>query len=88
MVLAKINNTLRYSFGTMSAGGQKGGNGMELIGTALAAQRLGVSQGRVRALIRDERLPAKKLGRDYFIDPKDLAKVKDRKPGRPRKAKK
>jgi len=61
---------------------------MELIGTALAAERLGVSQGRVRALISSGRLPAKMLGRDYFIDPKDLKLVKDRKPGRPRKAKK
>ncbi|MGI8836151.1 MAG: helix-turn-helix domain-containing protein [Pyrinomonadaceae bacterium] len=61
---------------------------MELIGTALAAQRLGVSADRVRALIKAGRLPAKKLGRDYFIDPKDLALVKNRKPGRPKKGKK
>jgi excisionase family DNA binding protein len=58
---------------------------MTLIGTAVAAQRLGVSQDRVRALIKAGRLPAKKLGRDYFIEPKDLALVKNRKPGRPRK---
>ncbi len=57
---------------------------MELIGTALAAKRLGVGQDRVRALIKAGRLPAKKFGRDYFIDPKDLALVKNRKPGRPR----
>lgn len=57
---------------------------MELIGTALAAEKLGVTQGRVRALIQSGRLPAKRLGRDYFIDPKDLKLVKDRKPGRPR----
>ena len=58
---------------------------MNLIGTAIAAQRLGVSQDRVRALIKAKRLPAQKLGRDYFIDPKDLVLVKNRKPGRPRK---
>ncbi|MGI8839059.1 MAG: helix-turn-helix domain-containing protein [Pyrinomonadaceae bacterium] len=58
---------------------------MALIGTALVAQKLGISQGRVRALISAGRLPAKKLGRDYFIDPKDLARVKNRKPGRPTK---
>jgi excisionase family DNA binding protein len=58
---------------------------VELIGTATAAQRLSISQGRVRALIRNKRLPAQKLGRDYFIDPKDLAMVKIRKPGRPKK---
>jgi len=61
---------------------------MSLIGTAVAAERLGVSQDRVRALIKAKRLPAKKLGRDYFIDPKDLALVKNRKPGRPRKQRK
>jgi len=61
---------------------------MNLIGTAAAAQRLGVSQDRVRALIKAKRLPAKKLGRDWFIDPKDLALVKNRKPGRPRKQRK
>jgi excisionase family DNA binding protein len=59
---------------------------MELIGTALAAQKLGVSQDRVRALIKAGRLPAEKLGRDYFINPKDLALVKHRKPGRPKKS--
>ena len=58
---------------------------MNLIGTAMAAQRLGVSPDRVRALIKAGRLPAQKLGRDYVIDPKDLALVKNRKPGRPRK---
>jgi len=61
---------------------------MDLIGTAEAAQRLGVSPDRVRALIKAERLPAKKLGRDYVINPKDLALVKNRKPGRPRKPRK
>ena len=61
---------------------------MNLIGTAEVAKRLGVSQDRVRALIKAERLPATKLGRDYFIDPKDLSLVKNRKPGRPRKQRK
>lgn len=59
-----------------------------MIGTAEIAKRLRVSAERVRALIKAGRLPsAKKLGRDWFIDEKDLALVKDRKPGRPRKAK-
>jgi len=58
---------------------------MSLIGTATVAQRLGVSQDRVRALIKAGRLPAKKLGRDWFIAPEDLALVKNRKPGRPKK---
>ncbi len=57
---------------------------MDLIGTAEVAKLLGVSQDRVRALIKAGRLPATMLGRDYFIKPKDLALVKDRKPGRPK----
>ena len=61
---------------------------MNLIGTAEAAERLGVSQDRIRALIKAERLPAQKLGRDYVIDLKDLALVTNRKPGRPRKQRK
>lgn len=59
---------------------------MKPIGTAEAARRLGVTADRVRALIKAERLPAKKLGRDWFIEPEDLALVKNRKPGRPRKS--
>jgi excisionase family DNA binding protein len=58
---------------------------MNLIGTAEAGKRLRVSQDRVRALIKTGRLPAIKMGRDYFIDPEDLVLVKNRKPGRPRK---
>ena len=61
---------------------------MNLIGTAVAAKRLGVTQDRVRALIKAGRLPATKLGRDYFIDPEDLVLVRNRKPGRPRKQQK
>jgi hypothetical protein len=34
-------------------------------------------------MIRDERLPAQKMGRDWFIKEKDLALVANRKPGRP-----
>jgi excisionase family DNA binding protein len=59
---------------------------MNLLGTAEVAKRLGVSQDRVRALIKAGRLPAEKLGRDYFIEPKNLKLVKNRQPGRPRKS--
>jgi excisionase family DNA binding protein len=58
---------------------------MKLIGTGVVGEKLGITQGRVRALIHAGRLPATKLGRDYFVDPKDLTKVKDRKPGRPKR---
>jgi excisionase family DNA binding protein len=56
--------------------------------TIEAAGRLKVTPRRVRALISAGQLPAEKKGRDYFIDPKDLALVKNRKPGRPRGMKK
>jgi hypothetical protein len=37
-------------------------------------------------MIREERLPAQRWGRDWFIAESDLALVADRKPGRPKKA--
>ena len=57
---------------------------MALIGTAKAAVKLGVTKGRVNALITAGRLKAIRVGKSYIIDTKDLAAVKDRKPGRPR----
>lgn len=61
---------------------------MKIIGTAEAARRLKVTQSRVRVLIDSGRLKAIKVGREWLIDPKDLEAVKDRKTGRPRKARK
>lgn len=58
---------------------------MNLLTTKEVAARLGVTIQRVQALIRDGRLPASKLGRDYVIKEQDLKLVADRKPGRPRK---
>jgi excisionase family DNA binding protein len=57
---------------------------LRMIGTTEAAAKLGISPERVRALIKAGRLPAQKLGRDWFIEEKNLALVKNRKPGRPR----
>ena len=59
---------------------------MRLITTKEAAERLNVSVKRVTALIREGRLPAEKVGRDWLINERDLAKVQIRKTGRPRKA--
>lgn len=42
----------------------------------------------VRSLIMSKRLKAVKVGSAWLIDPKDLDAVKDRKVGRPRKARK
>jgi len=58
---------------------------MSFISTKRAAEILGVNDSRVRQLILGGRLPAKKIGRDWIIREKDLEKVTDRKPGRPRK---
>jgi len=55
-----------------------------VITTEEAAEKLGVSVDRVQALIRAGRLPASRFGKAYAINEKDLALVKNRKPGRPR----
>jgi excisionase family DNA binding protein len=56
---------------------------MKLLTTTDVAEKLGVSQRRVLALIKDGRLPAQRLGRDYLIEETDLKLVRNRKPGRP-----
>jgi excisionase family DNA binding protein len=60
---------------------------MPLLTTNQVAERLGVSIGRIHQLINEGRLPAEKLGRDYVIREEDLRLVRDRKVGRPPKAK-
>ncbi len=60
---------------------------MGLLTTNEVAERLGVTLPRVHALIKDGRLPAEKMGRDYFIKESDLVLVADRKAGRPPKPK-
>lgn len=56
-----------------------------LLSTEEAAERLGVAGSRIRQLIKEGRLPAKKIGGGWVIAGKDLELVKDRKPGRPKK---
>ena len=58
---------------------------MKILDTNQAGKILKVNASRVRVLIKEGRLPAQKIGRDWIILEKDLEKVKDRKPGRPRK---
>jgi excisionase family DNA binding protein len=53
--------------------------------TQQAADELGVTQSRVIAMIGAGRLKASKVGMQWLIDRKDLAKVRNRKPGRPKK---
>ena len=50
-----------------------------------ATQILKISDRRVRQLILDGRLPATKFANAWMIKKKDLEKVQDRKPGRPKK---
>jgi excisionase family DNA binding protein len=59
---------------------------MKLLTTKEAAERLGVTVTRIQQLIGEGKLPAEKMGRDYFIKEDDLKLVADRKRGRPRKA--
>lgn len=61
---------------------------MDFLTTKQVAEKLGITPRRVQALIEAGRLPAQKFGRDYMINEKDLKLVKDRKRGRPPKAKK
>lgn len=59
---------------------------VKLLTTAEAAEKLGVSVRRVRALIREKKLVAQKVGRDYAIEEKALKDVKVYgKAGRPKK---
>jgi len=53
--------------------------------THQAAEKLGVTAGRIRQLIVEGRLPAVKMGRDNFIKASDLRLVENRKVGRPTK---
>lgn len=58
---------------------------MKLLSSSQAAEKLGVHITRVQVLIREGRLPAQKVGRNYVIDEANLKLVKERKPGRPKK---
>ncbi|MDQ4121957.1 MAG: helix-turn-helix domain-containing protein [Acidobacteriota bacterium] len=61
---------------------------MELLTVSDVAARLGVTVWRVHQLIKEQRLPAVKLGSQYVINEKDLELVRDRRrTGRPPKAK-
>ncbi len=54
-----------------------------MLTTEETAARLQVTGARVRAMIRDGRLPAQKFGHVHMIKESDLKLVADRKTGRP-----
>lgn len=58
-----------------------------MLTTSEAAERLGVTAGRVRQMVADGVLPAQRIGRDNFIKESDLHLVEGRKRGRPPKSK-
>ena len=60
----------------------------KVYGTKEAAERLGVSQARIRQYIQEERLRSSKVGRDHLIEDvvlEDFAHYGRRKSGRPQK---
>lgn len=57
---------------------------MKIFTTKQAAKILKVNDSRVRQFILSGRLPAHKLGHIWIIQQKDLEKIADRKPGRPK----
>lgn len=59
---------------------------MEWLTTKQVAEKLSVSDARVRAMIKAGQLPAQKFGHVHMINEDDLKLVENRKVGRPRKA--
>lgn len=53
--------------------------------TTEAAERLGKTLRNIQWLIKEGKLPAERVGRDYFIREEDLKLVADLKRGRPPK---
>lgn len=58
-----------------------------MLTTVEAARQLDISPGRVRQLIMEGRLPTEKVGRQHLIALRDLAAVRIRPNGRPRREK-
>jgi excisionase family DNA binding protein len=58
---------------------------MKLLSAKEVAEKLGVSDRRVRFLITSGKLPATRVGNSYVIQESDLKVVAERKNGRPSK---
>jgi excisionase family DNA binding protein len=59
----------------------------ELLSTAEVAERLGLTVRAIQKMIEGGRLPARKVGRDYVIDPSALENIPKQAAGRPPKPK-
>jgi excisionase family DNA binding protein len=58
----------------------------EQLSTTEAGERLGISRKRIHQLIEEGKLPAKKIGKVWIIEARDLPLVQTRPPvGRPKK---
>ena len=59
-------------------------NTKHFLTTQEAAEALGVSRGRVYHYIKEGRLPAQRLGRDWLISPEDVANFERQPSGYPK----
>ena len=59
----------------------------KVLTTKEVAERLGITDSQVRYLILRGKLPAEKLGHIHMVKESDLEQVRERKVGRPPKAK-
>lgn len=60
----------------------------ELLTTHEVAERLNLTRRQVRILIQQNKLPGKKIGRDWVVNSEDLEIAESRpRPGRPKKKK-
>jgi excisionase family DNA binding protein len=78
-----MNTQRTVKTGNPMKGHYRNAERMKLLTTQEAADRLGVTSARIRAMILAGRLPAEKFGHVHMVREEDLALVADRKPGRP-----
>jgi excisionase family DNA binding protein len=78
-----MNTQIAVKTDTPMKGNYRKAERMKPLTTQEAAERLGVTSARIRAMILAGRLPAEKFGHVHMVREEDLALVANRKPGRP-----
>jgi excisionase family DNA binding protein len=78
---------VKYKVSSLARVSDMSGDETKLLSVKQAAAALGVNRQRVQQLIEAKRLPAEKVGAYYVIREIDLELVRERKAGRPPKAK-